>query len=1658
MQYSGRARSSLKASSNRTASRLTLRLGTCLGGAAAFLLAGTPVRASEECGPLTLTTVTCPASGAYEGGVTYVIGDEMPPQDLTVRLGDGLSLETDDDYVNGITVTNFSGGATAIIADGASSVTTHGGGSIGIAGITGAGDLTIHAGDVTTSGGHALGVVAGSVSGNIDVDLGSVTTRGDYADGVTATGYSGNINVSVGKVETEGFNANGIFAASVLGDVAVKAGEIAVYNDYSSGIFANSDQGSVSVDVGTVTVGGNYAAGIYASGSAGTSVHVDSLSTVGAYAYGVIAATTGSGDTRVDAGSISTGGVYGTGIIASSLGGNTAVIAGSVSTQGMAANGIVASAGHNVSVDAGQVVTTGNFATGIAATAGLYQPGTATITAGTVETHGMQSDAVFGRSWNGDVVIDAGTVSTTGMASAGIVGVSYGGTGGISIMAGSVSTSGLGGTGIAAASYGDVGKVAIKAGSIATSGNYADAIYALSVHGDITIEADEIATEGYISDGIYAVSGGGNITIAAGSVSTQGGRSDAVFAEARQGVLDITVDGTISTSGSYSSGIVAVGEEVKIVNKGTIHTSGDYYSYGIAALSGDSGLTITNDGTIASDGAFGGGIIARSSGDITIDGKGSVSVGSLYSNGIDARTQYGSIAITQSKVDIDSDFGTGIYARSGKGNVDIAVSDLNVTGYAAAGIVGISGTGDVTVTSTGSIKASHDYGHLYGIVAIAGGTATVAAHDIAVAGPVSYAIRADGGSAVVSVTGTITSRGDLYGPGAAITAVARDIDGKVTVTSKGAIATTGKYNGGIMALAGFEPGEDGGIAVHASGAVSTKGLAATAIYASALNGHVEVTAGDVSTQGDFSAGVKAFAASGGVNVALSGAVRTNGRASYGVLAFGEGPISVSSSGAVATQGLGAHGIYAVGGATSGTTVTVRTSGAISAKGDLVNAIRAKGVGGDVSVIATGAITAEGKYAGGVVAVVDRQGRGGDRPAASFRAAESAPVLTVDVGQVSVSGEGSTAVTALNYQGDITIRTGKLTAVGGGAGLSALGAGDVSIVNGGVVSDARGILARARGDMRLTLTGNIDARNDVAIELGSDYGASVLDIAKGVTVIGGGQHEYEGAIAKGNALILGSQRGVTVNNAGLIRNMGDQFTIFVGNVTDWEPTSVPAGTFGATINNTGVIEGSVRLTSIQDAFVNAGQFVATRDSDFGSGRDVFTNSGSLVVAPEVAQLRAGQRVTGGGTITFKGLDLFENSGVIEMRNGFVGDKLVIEGDYVGSGNARLGLDIGKMASDMLVVEGDARGHTSILLDGKASEATLFAPVTLVRVEGKSAADTFSIARPDVGLIRYTLTHDTAAGTYGLAGRAGAPVHRAVKLGEGARAICDQAAQAWSGHMAQLRDDTASGTRLWEQAYGSVLDRDQSVVIDGDDYALDYRQDFFGFQMGVDLAGSQADGGNGTVFGVSAGYVSSRQNFAEGGDRAKFDTVNLGGYGSLRSGAFYANLLGQYAHHWIGARSIALGWSDRTTGDGYGVQGEIGVRLGTDAFLIEPQASLAWQKDDLGALQPFGQALGFGRGEGLTGRIGARVGGKLGRAATFYAKGAWVHEFRGEGKITLTSGGLSETVDGMRPSDYGQAALGVTILSGGPVSGFVEGNAVFGNNVSGGGGRAGVRFAF
>lgn len=1554
--------------------------------------------------------------GDYSNGVNVLNYD--PTKATSIDIG---SVETHGNsstgvYMGGAYWPYNEGQAVTLTAD---TVTTHGVNSTAVA-IRSGGDLTIDLGQVVAEGDRSRGIAIASGWGDISLTVDSVVTKGEAQYGRDATGIRigtnhGTVNATIGSVETNSRNSPAILTSGFYTDQNFTiTGSIQTNGYHASAFQADIDTGSLTLDAASITTKGEASNGVKVGIRSGeVDIRTGTIETSGADSAGILVESVsydGQGHhVAIDAGSIATQGSNSAGISVLALGASADIQAGSIITSGEYSAGVRAIAvsgvdpygnpfGGDLSIDVGSIATTGDNAPGIDAIA--Y--GSIAIKAENVTTEGSRSTAIKAQAY-GNIVIDAGTVETHGYRADGILANSNigGSTGDIKITANSVTTTGAAASGIRAEAY--AGSVDIKAGSVKTSGYGADGVFAWSYMGDAKVDVGTVSTSGEGGRGITAYSGG-TTTVIAGDVTTTGAGASSEF---------------------DAGGIKAVGASV-VVKAGNVSTKGDY-STGIYANS-----NMVNDN----------GQVPR---DISVTAA-SVSTEGLFSHGVVAinTARRANIDIDVGSIKTKGDYALGIYASAPTGNISVKADSVETEGKQSAGVVAVSNYGDIgidigTIVTKGE-GAAAIYTYAGGAPKAGDSTTSIKAGAITTSGDYSSGVMAIGASEGVHLDIEV---GDVSTAGTASRGVFGYALGDISVKA-GTIATKGDGASGVEAFSFY-----GDIKVSA-GPISTEGNVATGIYASTLTGNVVVDAGDVSTIGDFSSGVRAFSKSGDIVVTGNGDIRTKGSYSYGILAFGDGSVTIDNKGSVLTEGGDSHGLYALGRGAGITTIT--NSGSVTVKGDYSSAIRALGgyAGGGVKIVSTGDVSATGANVGGIVGVIPRS-RGG---------ASTAPSVDIEAGKVTVSGSPAVGILALNYWGDVRIRADEVKAIGSGFGISSSAVGNIDVEVRNVESGGRGIFLSSGSGASLTVTGNVIAKDHVAIEMGAGSGQSVLNIAKGATVIGGGKHNPadDPYVGIGNAIIIGSDSGVVVNNAGTIRNLGDRYTIFVPNAyaSDWTP--IPGA--GSEINNSGIIEGNLRLTAGKDAVTNSGEFEATKDSVFGDGEDIFVNSGTVRIGSAAVTANLARAPEKGSSVTFAGLERFENSGTIDMRNGIAGDQFVLPGAFIGSGASTLAVDIGGASSDQLVVEGAATGSTNVVVATLPGKATLFAgPVSIIKVGAGSAADAFKLDKADMGFIQYNMRYDAVTGTYSLGTQVGSSAYRLAKLNEAAQAIWDKSAQAWSTHMAELRDADGAGKRLWGQMFGGVVDRDSAI----DGAPLDYRQDFFGAQVGYDLGGSEGED-SATIFGVTGGYLSSKQRFEGADERADFGALNLAGYGSYRGKRVFANLLAQYSRYSIDARGGigAERWSDSAGGDAYGVQGEVGVRLGSEKFFVEPVATLAWQNSSIDAIEAFSHRIDFDDNSAVTGKIGARIGAAIGKAggtqAVLYARGNYVHAFDGKAGLLFSSGNVSQSIVTPQAGDYGEVAIGLNILSNGPVSGFIEGDATVGSGTKGGGGRVGVRFKF
>lgn len=668
---------------------------------------------------------------------------------------------------------------------------------------------------------------------------------------------------------------------------------------------------------------------------------------------------------------------------------------------------------------------------------------------------------------------------------------------------------------------------------------------------------------------------------------------------------------------------------------------------------------------------------------------------------------------------------------------------------------------------------------------------------------------------------------------------------------------------------------------------------------------------------------------------------------------------------------------------------------------------------------------------------------------------------VVIGDVTTSGALSTGVRANGSgAGNVSVTTNNVST----AGLSSSGveatadAGNVSVSTGAVttIGDlANAINAfSAGGDVAISISGAVSttgAAADAVVATGGDNAS--VNIASGGTV-----HATDG-----NLITISSVNGSTVNNAGVIAEDSGGYAIQA---------------FGGplVINNSGDLSSDIVLTPGDDSINNSGTFIIGSNPDFGAGNDVFANSGTVMLA-------SGAVMPVSATLT--GLETFNNSGLIDLRNNVAGDQLTMPGTYSGSGASQLGLDVNLSngttisTSDALVVGGAATGSTDVLVNTNGN-SVFTSGVTIVQAGAGSSADAFSVAPESInsGLVRYQVNYDPTNSSYSLVGGPNDTAFRTLNYAEGARNLWLKSADVVSAQLRARRDALwafgggSPSARTWVQIHGSVEKRDgaRDVTLLGQTRSIDtgFKQDYFGGQVGVDLGGSSGDRG-GFAFGVTGGYISSAMKFANSPDSVNFSSVNGGVYGAYTSGNFFVNALGKYDYYWADVTGRTGGFHKNQKGASYGARGEVGMRFGSDSFFVEPAASISYVHTKFDDFSVMGTTVDFDSDNGLRGRFGGRVGGQFalgnGPIMAVYAGGNYIHEFQGKDQVTFSGGGQSFTYRNRKIRDYGEAVLGVTIGQDERVSGFLEANYIRSFNSNGGnsgiegaGGRAGLRFRF
>ena len=1175
----------------------------------------------------------------------------------------------------------------------------------------------------------------------------------------------------------------------------------------------------------------------------------------------------------------------------------------------------------------------------------------------------------------------------------------------------------------------------------------------LGANSDVTLESLGTAVINTVNQPGLVVNSGGAINGRVTTITTSGDGATGALLHAVDDVI-FTLDDTISTVGDNAPALDVLGRGVT-VNAGTLTTAGNNSDAArLVSLNGPTSLTAN---LIQTNGNLSRGAVLSGLGTINLSG------GAIRTNGTDAAAfdisndaaacvilGNGGCDKTVTLDEVTTNgFGSVGGLVTGAGRTNINIGALRTGGDEAAGLNISTDPAACIVLGAGACGTAFTIQNLTtegarspGAIVRAGGPIAANVDVLRTGGDQAAGLDLASDPDVCAVLGagqcgTSFNVGQLTTGGAGATGVLVRGAGPIT-GHVGVLQTAGNGSNGIdlatdpvvCLLVG-----GGGCDVGLTGdAVSTKGGGAAAVLINAV-GNVTANLGALSTTGNGSNGLSivenptACLVLGpghcGVNATV-GSVNTGGNDAPGVgVTGGSDPITVTV-GTVNTGGANSPGV----GVTGTGPITVN-AGTVNTVGPNSPGIDVAGGGGPIGVTFTN-VTTKGNDSPGV----DITGNGpiqvhggtvttgGDRSDGISIAGGAGPVL-VDVGAINTGGANSNGVDVTTASGNQTIVAGPITVTGPGS---------------------NGIVATSPGCSAIDIT----ARGPISSAQGTGILASSACSVRVTTLAGA---PVTGRVA---AINVTSGTGSTIT-------IGDAVSSTAG-----PAVNVDGAATVVMITPTGSLTGYVDLTDNADTLTNNGTFTATGNSAFGAGADTLNNNGVFAVRPATAN----------GTIALTGLETFNNSGLIDLRNGATGTTLTMPGTFNGTGGSTVGMDIAVTTAgataDRLTIGGAATGRTAITLAQlQSTPNVLVNDLVLVDAGAGSSATAFSLDTSGFGrgLVGYRLAFDAAANDYALYGTPNAQAYELAGIAGGARQIFYRTNDAASAHMQSLRDAGAGAagdtprrsSALWMQAFGSadhsryrptVTAFGQSQTI-----GLDNTQDFFGGQIGYDVGG--VSGGRGAVFGITGGYSSSSLGYRANADRIDYDAINGGVYANLNAGPFFLNGLARYEHYYITVVTPSLGIRQKLDGDSYGGMAQVGLRLGSDRFFIEPAASIEYVRTNIDTLNVAPASLDFDSVDGLRGKAGARLGTAWTSGTTrttLYVSGQAVHEFEGRDSTRFASGGQFVNLGDQRLGTYGRGTIGFNVASSDRVSGFIEAYGDYSREYRGGGGRAGLSVRF
>ena len=1085
-----------------------------------------------------------------------------------------------------------------------------------------------------------------------------------------------------------------------------------------------------------------------------------------------------------------------------------------------------------------------------------------------------------------------------------------------------------------------------------------------------------------------------------GTLTTQGAGATGILVKAA-GPTSGTVN-TLQTSGDQAPGLVVTTDPAVCLILGTGNCG---TAFNIA--------TLTTQG-IGSTGAL-----------ITASGPTSATVGTLRTAGANALG-----------LSLVTDPTACIIIGAGRCGTNFTVGDLTTQGAGATGIL---------------VQAAGPTNGQIGTVQTAGTGAN--AIDISAAPAVCIILGVGGCN--VTLTPAPGTPGNVTTIGNNSAAVLINAPGQIT-TNLGAINTGGNGSPGVSIItdpaACLIIGAGACTINDRTGSVTTGGNNSPGTVIRGAEDPVTVVVGTTVTAGANSPGID-LVGTGPITL-TGGTVLTGGINSPGVIIDGDNdPVRVNCD-AITTVGANSPAI-----AVQGTgTIAVRC-GTLTTSGPASDGLQIIGGAGPINAMVTTVLT-----------------RGADSDGVQISG--TGPIALV-TGNVTTGGDGATGVIIGGGAGPVNARCANVVTTGPnspGVDVAASGAITVicdSVTTSGVNSDGinvagqTGLVTVTSGPVRTT------GGNSPGIDVATTTGAQIIT-AGGVNVAGPGSDAIRAVAtgcadininatsaiisAQGTGILASTQCALTITTqsgapvsgalAGINATSGTGATITLNDrvsSTSGPAINVDGAAARINVNAGGSIIGRIDLTDNADVLNNAGLFQVIGTSDFRGGNDVFNNlaGGTLRFTDSVG--------------TLANCETFNNAGTITMVNGVANNTLSICGNYVGSGAANLGIDVGitsgGLISDRLNVGGNASGST--VINPNLLGALVLDPDGVLVVDAATATGSpFTLGgRTNFGLIDIRLLQ-TGGDTF-LVALPNIAAIEPVVLGGLAQNLWYQSADIYSNYSALRRSDfganRSNGLGIWGQVYYSQDKSDrQNVTFFGNDFSVDrFKTKRSGAQAGIDyLVGSNA------LVGITAGYERADADIRNSASDFRASGYNIGGYAMFGSRyGFYGDGLIKYDRAKLRFDNMLF---DGLTGNprltSFGVQGQFGYRFGTDAMNFDLGAGIAVVRSRIDDFSVETVAFDFDRMKSTRGHLGARATFGNGALSPFIDAKVY-REFNGDTRLALVSGSSSNTIVSKGRGAWARIEAGIGAQNGsGPIL------AAWGDfgDVKGFGAKAGWRF--